>query len=192
MEGQTSVILEWKTPTLEHLTSHQVHARAEFYGKSFETDISTVNTFPATKTISIMQPINIDTITDKNGNTIANPTVLYSSFKNEGTMRYKVMAPDGTCVIGGADTCLVTQSTFGLKGNFKSITIGDEVYRVRYSGPDSPLERFSITSVDPILGSWKVEIDSDNNLIPQVHAMEDVFLKVKYRAQGTPFVTEPK
>jgi hypothetical protein len=98
-------------------------------------------------------------------------------------MRYKVMAPDGTCVIGGADNCLVTQSTFGLKGNFKSITIGDEVYRVRYSGLDSPLERFSITSVDPILGSWKVEIDSDNNLIPQVHAMEDVFLKVKYRAE---------
>jgi len=46
--------------------------------------------------------------------------------------------------------------------------------------------------VDPILGTWKVEIDSDNNLVPQAHAMEDVFLKVRYRAQETPFVTELK
>jgi len=106
-------------------------------------------------------------------------------------MRYKVVAPDGTCVIGGADTCLVTQSTFGFKGKLKSITIGDQVYRVRYSGPDSPLERFSITSVEPIKGSWKVEIDSNNNLVPQAHAMEDVFLKIKYKAE-TSFVTGPK
>jgi len=190
--GQTPVILEWKTPTLEQLTSYQVQAKAEFYGKSFETDTTTVNTFQASKTISIMQPININIITDKDGNTIAKPTVLYSSFKNEGTMRYKVMTPDGTCVIGGADNCLVKQSTLGLKGNFKSITNGDQVYRIRYSGPDSSLERFSITSVDPIVGTWKVEIDSDNNLVPQAHAMEDVFLKVKYRAQETPFVTELK
>ena len=97
-------------------------------------------------------------------------------------------APDGTCVIGPSDNCLVTHSTIG-QGNFKSVTIGDQIYRVRYSGPEDPLERFSITSVDPIVGQWKVEIVSTNGLIPSAHAAQDVFLQVKYRAENTSFVT---
>ena len=72
----------------------------------------------------------------------------------------------------------------------KSITIGDQVYRVRYSGSDSPLERFSITSVDPIVGQWKVEIDSTIDLLPQAQAMGDVFVKIKYEAERTPFISQ--
>ena len=40
--------------------------------------------------------------------------------------------------------------------------MGDK-FRVRYSGTNDTLERFSITSVDPIVGTWKVEIDSDRS-----------------------------
>ena len=103
---------------------------------------------------------------------------------------YKVIAPDGTCVIGGSQNCLVTGTTLGLPGQIKSITIDDQVFRVRYSGSSSPLERFSITSIDPIVGQWKVEIDSQINLLPQAHAMEDIFLKIKYEAVKTPFIAE--
>ena len=107
-------------------------------------------------------------------------------------MRFKVVAPDGTCVIGGSDNCLVRGSTFGLPGQVKSITVGDQIYRVRYSGTDSPLERFSITSVDPIVGQWSTEIDSQQELLPMAHAMQDIFLKITFRPVETPFVTETK
>ena len=90
-----------------------------------------------------------------------------------------------------ANNCLVRESTFGQKGNFKSITIGDQVFRVRYSGPDNPVERFLITSVDPVVGQWSVELDSKDTLIPQAQAMKNTFLKIKYLPIETPFVSEP-
>ena len=127
-------------------------------------------------------------MTDNNNHTIANPEILYSSYHNDGTTQYKVTAPDGSCVIGGSSDCLVSDSTFGDRGQLKSITIGDQIYRVRYSGPDDPIERFSITSVDPIVGQWKVEIDSTQGFIPQVNAMSDVSMKITYRPIETPFM----
>ena len=188
--GETGVKLEWKTPNIDQVTTYQVQAKAEFYGKSFETK-TTINTFPATRTVSLSQPNTIEVITDQDGNTVATPSILYASFKDENNMRYRVIAPDGTCVIGGSEECLVTESTMELPGNFKSIIVGDQIYRVRYSGPANPLERFSITSIDPILGQWQAEIDLEDDLVPQAHAMKDAFFKVKYRAQPTPFVSEP-
>jgi hypothetical protein len=188
--GQTRVNLEWKIPTISQLTGHKVQAVAEFYGQPFMTDGTTVVTFPASKSIPLSNMVPIETIY-QNNSTIAKASILYSSFKNEGTMRFKVTAPDGTCVIGGSVDCLVTSSTIGFPGSIKSVIIGDQVYRVRYSGPDSALERFSITSVDPIVGPWKVEIDSQTGLLPQAQAMNDVFLKVKYRDFDTSLITVP-
>jgi hypothetical protein len=101
-----------------------------------------------------------------------------------------VTAPDGTCVIGGSSDCLVSDSTFGERGQLKSITVGDQIYRVRYSGPDDTIERFSITSVDPIVGKWQVEIDSTQGFIPQVNAMSDIHMKITYRPVETPFLTQ--
>ncbi|HEV2192917.1 MAG TPA: LamG-like jellyroll fold domain-containing protein [Nitrosopumilaceae archaeon] len=189
--GQTPIRLEWKTQPTDQLTNHNIQAVANVYDKSF-TAQATIATFSATKTVSISAPIKIESITDNSGHTIANPQILYSSFNNEGNMRFKVVAPDGTCVIGGSNNCLVTGSTFGLPGQVKSITVGDQIYRVRYSGTDSPLERFSITSVDPIVGQWNTEIDSKQELLPMAHAMQDVFLKITFRPVETPFVTETK
>jgi len=187
--GQTSVRLEWKTQSTDQLSNHQIQAIANIYDKKISANAA-ISTFSSVKTISIMQPVQINIITDSNGHTIANPQVLYSSFKNDGDKMYKVIAPDGTCVIGGSQNCLVTGTTLGLPGQIKSITIDDQVFRVRYSGSSSPLERFSITSIDPIVGQWKVEIDSLINLLPQAHAMEDIFLKIKYEAVKTPFIAE--
>jgi hypothetical protein len=75
---------------------------------------------------------------------------------------------------------MVKHSTLGKRGNAESIEINGQVYRVRYSGQDSPLERFSITSVDPIEGVWSVSLESDN-MVPEAHASEDTQIKIKYR-----------
>ncbi len=188
-QGQTQVRLEWATQPTDALVNHKIEAVANIYDKSF-TAQGNIITFSSIKTESIAQPINIDPINDANGHTIANPQVLYSSFNNEGTMRYKVTAPDGTCVIGVSDECLVKDSTLDAPGQIKSITIGDQVYRVRYSGTNDSLERFSITSVDPIVEAWKIEIDSQIDLTPQIHVMENVSLKVTYRPVEIPFLSE--
>jgi hypothetical protein len=188
-KGQTQVRLEWKTQPTDGLVNHKIEAIANIYDKSFIAEANII-TFSSIKTESITQPINITPINDTNGHAVANPQVLYSSFNNEGTMRYKVTAPDGTCVIGAASECLVTNSTLDEPGQIKSITVGDQVYRVRYSGMNDTLERFSITSVDPIIGTWKIEIDSQIDLSPQTHVMDSVSLKVIYRPVEIPFLSE--
>ena len=185
---QTSVSLQWQTLSDNQVANHLLQAKADFYGQNFTANAS-MTTFSAVKTIPITEFTDIKSITDNNNHTIANPRILYSSYHNDGTTRYKVTAPDGTCVIGGSDGCLVKDSTFGERGQLKSITIENQIYRVRYSGPDDPLERFSITSVDPIVGQWKVEIDSSQGFIPQADAMNDVSMKVTYRPVETPFLT---
>src|SRR5207245_10199424 len=111
--GQTAVNLEWKTPTLGKITDHRVQARAEIYDQSFETDSGTVTTFPGTKTMPLSDLGELDTVTE-NSRDIATASVLYSSFNNEGTMRFKVSAPDRTCVIVQSADCHVTHSTLEL------------------------------------------------------------------------------
>jgi len=187
--GQTTVNLQWKTPTVGKISQYQLQARAEIFGKSIDTVSWPVTTFPGTAILPLSQLANVSDISIGN-TTVAKASTLYSSFKNDGTMNFKVTASDGTCVIGAGNDCLVTKSTLGLAGNFKTVTVGDQVYRVRYTGADDPLERFSITSIDSMSGNWKVEIDSANSLLPMAHAMDDVSLKVKYRAVELPFVTE--
>ena len=58
---------------------------------------------------------------------------------------------------------------------------GDQVLRVKYSGADNALERFSITSIDPITGQWTVSVENEDGFIQQAHAVEDISVKVKYR-----------
>ena len=73
------------------------------------------------------------------------------------------------------------ESTAGHRGNLVSVTVKDQIYGVRYSGPDNPLEWFTITSVEPIVGKWNVELESEEEIAPRAHAMDNVFLKVNYR-----------
>ena len=188
-KGQTPVRLEWQTQPTDNLVNHKIEAVANIYDKSFTVQANII-TFSSIKTESIAQPITISSINDNSSNAIATPQILYSSFNNEGHMRYKVSAPDGTCVIGPSDDCLVKGATFALPGQIKSVVVGDQVYRVRYSGIHDPLERFSITSVDPIVGTWKVEIDSQIDLSPQSQVMEGVPLKITFRPVVIPFLSE--
>ncbi|MDE1725270.1 MAG: hypothetical protein KGH76_05180, partial [Thaumarchaeota archaeon] len=188
--GQTTIPLQWKAITVGKVSTYQLQARAEIFGKEIvDTTPSHVSTFPGTDNIYLSHMTSVNDVSLYNV-TIARASVLYSSFVNDGTMRYKVTSPDGTCVIGPSDGCLVSSSTLGNSGGIKSITLGDQVYRVRYTGSDDTLERFSITSADSLAGNWKVEIDSTDTMIPIAHAMDNVILKVKYRAVDTPFITE--
>jgi hypothetical protein len=83
----------------------------------------------------------------------------------------------------------VRGSTAGFRGNSVNVELDEQIYRVRYSGQSSALERFSITSIDPIVGTWITTLESDERIIPQAQALEDVRLKVKYRSDYTKLIT---
>jgi len=85
--------------------------------------------------------------------------------------------------------CHISESTVRLRGGLESVIIDNQVYRVKYSGPDNVLERFSITSIDPITGQWTIELESEDGLMPQAHAMGDEIVKIKYRTMKSPIIT---
>lgn len=146
-----------------------------------------INTFPPTHIMSLSELNTIRLIQDKDGNTVAHPSILYSSFRDDDNLRYHVVSPDGTCVIGSSAKCHVKYSTSGQRGHMVSVTIGDQIYRVKYSGPNAALERFIITSTDPIVGRWDVKIETGSGMI-QRDIMKDVSLKIKYLPEKIPFV----
>jgi hypothetical protein len=50
------------------------------------------------------------------------------------------------------------------------------------------LERFSITSLDSVLGEWNVQIEGLGGEFV-AEATEDVPIKVQYRAEDSPLIT---
>jgi hypothetical protein len=186
--GESIVKLEWVTPKTNKLASHNISAKLQLYDNSFETKQLTLYTFPKIQTVTLSELDTINMITTKNGNIVAVPSLLYSSLREEG-FDFRVVAPDGTCVIGSLEQCLVSESTLGLPGGFKSIVLESQVYRVRYSGADNVLERFSITSVDPIVGKWTIEHESKEDLTPQAYAAQDGTVKITNNAKKTQLIT---
>lgn len=56
----------------------------------------------------------------------------------------QVTSPDGTCVVGQAEGCLVSNSTKIRGSVHRTVEFGGAEYKVRYSGPDAFFEKFSI------------------------------------------------
>jgi hypothetical protein len=185
-KGQSVVNLEWSIPKGAE-PKYQVSAQLNLYDKPISTSQTTLRTFQDTKMYSIFEPVMTDSVVD-NGEMVARTGLIYSS-DDDPTLHYHVISPDGTCIIGKSNSCLVKDSTTGNRGNTVSVELDGQIYRIRYSGQNSPLERFSITSVDPIVGTWSVMLESDTGIIPEAQAIEDVHLKVKYRATYTKLVT---
>jgi len=181
--GQNIINLEWNIPKTGTITSYKIQTQLDVYDTSYITRMATLDTFVRTKIVPMSDQYTIVPVTDELGNTIARPAMMYSS--NEGSGSFKVTAPDGTCVIGAG--CLVEQSTLKHRGGIDSVLIDGHIYRVRYSGENSPLERFSITSLDSVLGDWKVKIIENSEFLAA--AAEDVPIKVQYRAERSPMVT---
>jgi hypothetical protein len=98
-------------------------------------------------------------------------------------MRFKVVAPDGTCVIGSSSGCLIKGMTQNHRG--VDVAIDGQIYRVRYSGETSILERFSIMSVDPIVGKWSIQMESDSDIIPRAFALDDVVVNIGYKGNDS-------
>jgi len=182
--GQNRIALEWSIQKSDDNKAYAIQTLLEVYDKSYITNNATLNTFIRTQIIPITAQSSIEPITDEIGNTIARPAMLYASNPDSG--QFRVIAPDGTCVIG--EGCLVEQSTLKHRGAIDSILLDGKIFRVRYSGADNTLERFSITSLDSVLGDWRIEIEQDAS--PFIaSAAQDVPIKVKYRAERSPLVT---
>ena len=153
------------------------------YDVSYTTEMATLDTFARTRLVPIYDQSEIVPATNALGEIIARPAMMYSS--NDGAGQFRVVSPDGTCVIGAG--CIVEESTLKHRGGIDSVLIDGHIYRVRYSGDNSPLERFSITSLDSVLGEWNVTIQDNSEFVAA--AAEDIPIKVQYRAEDSPLIT---
>jgi hypothetical protein len=151
----------------------------ELYDGQITTTSSSLATHPKTVTVLGTDMPALQVI-ERDSTILADPALVYASDADH-TVRFTVTDPSGQCIIGGAEECLVSESTVGKRGGLESIPYGDQILRVKYSGADNALERFSITSVDPIVGQWNVLLESEDGLIQQADASEDPIVKIKYR-----------
>jgi len=177
--GQTHVIFNWNLPDSDGYSSNDFQGRVDLYDYSVTTESALVNTYPRTVVISAYEMNSLEVI-EKDGQILADPALIYAS-NSDSDLRFRVIDPQGQCIIGGTEECLINESTRGKRGGLESIPYGDQILRVRYSGADNALERFSITSIDPIVGQWTVSVETEDGFIQQAHAMEDISVKIKYR-----------
>ena len=111
---------------------------------------------------------------------MSEPVLIYAS-DTQDEFRFNVIAPNGQCIIGSSDECAVQDNTRGNRGGLQSVEYEGQILRVKYSGSDSALERFSITSIDPIVGDWIVTLETEEGFIPQAQAIKDLTVKVKQK-----------
>jgi len=114
------------------------------------------------------------------GQVIVEPAFIYSSNSDEN-LQFRVIDPQGQCVIGATDDCIINESTKDNRGGLTSIMYGDQVLRISYSGVDNALERFSITSIDPILDQWTISLETEDETVQEAFATQVPIIKVKYR-----------
>jgi len=91
---------------------------------------------------------------------------LFTSARGEESdVNLRITSPDGQCVIGQDSKCLVTESTRKPGEIYSIVSIDNENYKIRYSGSDVRLEKFSILpegSDSRInIDNWNVEIIKD-------------------------------
>ena len=178
--GETIVNLEWKSPSIDEHTIYDVMASVDLYDKSIYTQSAKLHIYPKTITMLASEIKPLEPITEDD-TVLADPALIYASNSVDENLRFHVTAPNGQCIIGVSEECAVHSSTASQRGGLTSIEYEDQIIRVRYSGPDSPLERFSITSIDPLADHWIVSLETSDRIIPQAQAMKDLSIKVKYR-----------
>jgi hypothetical protein len=125
-KGESTVSLVWDIPETGTETKYPISAKLNLYDNPVDTDSLTLRTFQTTRTFQISEPITIDSIME-NGNMVARAGLLYSSDDNTA-LHYRVVAPDGTCIIGKSDSCLVKDSTAAYRGNSISVELDGHIY----------------------------------------------------------------
>lgn len=91
---------------------------------------------------------------------------LFTSARGqESTVNIQVSTSDGVCVIGQDTSCMVNESTRKPGAIYEIVTIDEQNYKIRYSGPDVRLEKFSVlpeSSGIPIdIKNWNVQVIKD-------------------------------
>ena len=91
---------------------------------------------------------------------------LFTSARGEeSNVNLRISTTDGQCVIGQDSDCMVTESTRKPGAIYSVVSIDDINYKIRYSGNDVRLEKFSIvpeesnSQID--VDNWKVEVIKD-------------------------------
>ncbi|MGY5151579.1 MAG: hypothetical protein ACW9XA_04865 [Candidatus Nitrosopumilus sp. bin_6a] len=177
--GQTQVIFNWNVPSSDSYVSYDIQGIVELFDGKVTTSSSPLVTNPKTITVSGTDMPTLEII-ERDGSVLADPALMYAS-NTDSTVRFTVTDPQGQCIIGGGDECLVNDSTMEQRGGLKSVPYGDQILRIKYSGANNSLERFSITSIDPIIGQWNISLESEDGLIQHADASEDIDVKIKYR-----------
>jgi len=83
----------------------------------------------------------------------------------EADVNIQVSASNGSCIIGQDNSCMINESTRKPGAIYETVTIGEEKYKIRYTGTDVRLEKFSIlpeasgTEID--IKDWNVQIIKD-------------------------------
>lgn len=181
--GETVVNLEWKSPHVDEHIVYDVMASVDLYDKSISTQSAKLHIYPKTITMLASEIKPLESITEDDV-VLADPGVIYASNSADQNLRFHVVAPNGQCIIGASEECSIHDSTTNQRGGLTSIEYEDQIIRVRYSGPDSSLERFSITSIDPLANYWIVSLETSDGIVPQAQAMKDMSIKVKYRTHS--------
>uniref|UniRef100_UPI002632F158 hypothetical protein n=1 Tax=Nitrosopumilus sp. TaxID=2024843 RepID=UPI002632F158 len=178
--GQTKVTFDWNVPESDSYSRNELQGKVELYDSSISTSSAVIHSHPKTLSMPASELASLGLI-EIDGQLIAEPALLYSS-NSDDNMQFRITDPQGQCVIGGTDDCTINESTKDNRGGLTSIMYGDQVLRVRYSGAENALERFSITSIDPITQPWTVTLETtDESMLQEAHATSEPIVKVKYR-----------
>ena len=91
---------------------------------------------------------------------------LFTSARGEeSNVNLQVLTKNGSCIIGQTSDCVISDSTREYGSIYKILKIGGIDYKVRYSGPDVRLEKFSIVPSDentPLkILQWDVNVMKD-------------------------------
>ena len=177
--GQTKVTFDWNVPKSESYSSNELQGRVDLYGSSIITEMATIHSYPRTISLPASDLPSLELV-EVDGKVVAEPALIYSSNSDEH-LQFRVTDPQGQCVIGATADCVIHESTKDNRGGLTSIIYGDQILRVRYSGADNSLERFSITSIDPIVDQWTVSLETEDGILQEAHAVQDPIIKIKYR-----------
>ena len=178
--GQTKVSFDWDVPSSVELSTHELQGKVDLYGSTEITDSALLYSHPRTLSLSAYDMKTIQVV-EKDGDVLASPVLLYASNAQTEEFTFQVTAPNGQCIIGSSDECSVQDSTKLSRGGLQSVQYDGQTLRIKYSGPDSALERFSITSIDPIVGDWTVTLEAEEGFIPLAQAVKDLTVKVKHK-----------
>jgi hypothetical protein len=83
----------------------------------------------------------------------------------EADVNIQVSTSDGSCIIGQDNSCMINESTRKPGAIYETVTIGEEKYKIRYTGTDVRLEKFSIlpeasgSQID--IKDWNIQIIKD-------------------------------